>query len=200
MEAPISNGKQALYRTPFLWPVFVYERCESWQIATPFLPGELTQEAVKSHVQFLGMLPVTTTWQHSRENDKTGSVITPYGPVQGLYLLLHCSKTFLPGWHSTPTPVIHAVGAQMEGYDSEAAHSDVPRDYSFCSILKCFSDQRVVRPQSVTGQCFAYGIRYHLDWLSIWESCEPTKCTPALMVSRHYLPPHISDHPPSPLF
>ena len=110
MEAPVSYGKEALCRTPFLWPVFLYKWGESWHIATPFLPGELTQEAAKGHVQLLGMLPVTTTWQHSWEDNKTSCVIMPYGPVQSLYLLLPSNKTILPGWHFSPTPVVQLWG------------------------------------------------------------------------------------------
>ena len=56
-----------------------------------FFSGKASQEVVKGQVQLLGVLPVTAAWQHSRENGKTSGVETPYGPVQGLYLLLHAS-------------------------------------------------------------------------------------------------------------
>ena len=106
---------------------------------------------VNIQVQLLGVLPVTSTWQHSREHNKTSGVIMPHGPVQSLNLFPHRRKLLLPWDLPTPAPMIHTVGPQEKGNHSQAAHSNVSEYDSLCSIFECFTTQRVMWPKFVWG-------------------------------------------------
>ena len=120
-------------------------------------PPSLTHSLPKANirvsiqVQLLGVLPVTSTWQHSREHNKASGVKMPHGPVQSLNLFPHRRKLLLPWDLPTPAPMIHTVGPQVKGNHSRAAHSNVSGYDSLCSIFECFTTQRVMWPKFVWG-------------------------------------------------
>ena len=67
------------------------KQCKCGHIATIVVSSKALQEAVKHQVQLPSVLPIITTWQHSREHNKTSSNETPDGLVQDPKLLLQGS-------------------------------------------------------------------------------------------------------------
>ena len=87
--SPPSLTANRLNGYPFPRPILVNERGKGGHKSTMFASCEIPQETVKRQVQLLCVLPVTPTWQHSREHNEASCVKTPHRTVQGLNLFLH---------------------------------------------------------------------------------------------------------------
>ena len=103
------------------------------------LSGKVSQEAIESDIQLADLLPVTATWHHWWENDKTGCVVPPHHPIYRLHLLPDDRPVLRPNTSVFLTPAVNTICPQMEYNHSDTTYAYLARYYFFSSVFESFS-------------------------------------------------------------